>query len=102
MVGKTSSLTKVWFRNLKGRGISAVQTPEAWIPAETGVRGGRGMLAGRADLQQEFSTPWEERKLDMSVGRALSWNFGQHPTNSPSGVTSTSLACFSAAVIEKL
>ena len=69
MVGKTSSLTKVWVRNLKGRGISAVQTPEAWIPAETGGRGGRGMLAGRADLQQEFSTLWKEREVRHECGQ---------------------------------
>lgn len=41
-------------------------------------------------------------KLDMSVGGAPSWSFGHHPMNSSLGVTSTAVACFSAAVTERL
>lgn len=41
-------------------------------------------------------------KLDMSVGGAPSWSFGHHPMNSSLGVTRTAVACFSAAVTERL
>ena len=102
MVGKTSSLSKVRVRNLKDRGISAVQTPEAWVPAETGDRGGRGMLAGRADLQQKFSTQWEEREVRHECGWGSIMELWSPSYKFPIGNTSTSLACFSATVIERL
>lgn len=60
------------------------------------------MLSGRADVQQEFSMPWEEREVRHVCGWSSVMEFGHHPTNSPSGITSTALACFSAAVTERL